>query len=317
MTVLILLCVVGMLVGVAGVIVFATGMYRPSSVILSGKGGSFSLVRRGNAAHPGDEDAGSGNAGSHDLAVKIVASVVAAVVIMAVTGWPVAGLLAFCACVGIPAVLNATKSTIDGGKVEAIAGWTELLRDSLASSSGLLQAIVSTATISPKAIRLPIERMASRLANGMPVADAITKFGEELDDPSGDLVVCALLLAAGAKTQRLADLLGELAISMREEVAARMRIEASRASAKSSVRTVVIFSAVFFLALLLLAHSYLAPFGSPTGQLVLLFVGGCYVLGVWLMLKMDKLPVPVRLIGQDVNGDRPGALQANGRGTRP
>ncbi len=317
MMVLLLLCVIGMLVGVAGVIVFATGIYGPAPAMFSGKGGGFSLVRKGNTAHPGDEEVGTGNAGSHDLAVKIVASVVAAVVTMAITGWPVAGLLVFCACVGIPAVLNATKSMIDGGKVEAIAGWTELLRDSLASSSGLLQAIVSTATISPKTIRSAVERMASRLANGMPIADAITKFGEELDDPSGDLLVCALLLAAGTKTQRLADLLGELATSMREEVAARMRIEASRASAKSSVRTVVIFSALFFLALLLLAHSYLAPFGSPAGQLALLFVGVCYVLGVWLMLKMDKLPTPVRLIGQDVDGDRPGALQINGRGTRP
>ncbi|MHB8262486.1 MAG: type II secretion system F family protein [Acidimicrobiales bacterium] len=317
MTVLMLLVAVGMLAGAAGVIVFATGMCWPAAGMASVKGKGLSLIRKENQAQSGEEDAGSGNAGSHGLAVKIILSALASVVAIAVTSWPVAGLLVFCAGIGIPAVLNATKSTLDGGKVEAIAGWTELLRDSLASSSGLLQAIMSTATISPKAIRLPVERMASRLGSGMPVADAIGKFGEEIDDPSGDLVVCALLLAAGAKTQRLADLLGELATSMREEVAARMRIEASRASAKSSVRTVVIFSALFFLGLLLLAHSYLAPFGSPTGQLVLLFVGGCYVLGVWLMLKMDKLPTPVRLVGQADDGALLGAVKVGERGAKP
>jgi len=316
MTVLMLLVVVGMLAGAAGVIVFSTGAHWPAAGMASAKGIGLSLMRKEDLAQSGEEDVGSGNPASHGLVVKIAVSALVAVVAIVVTGWPVAGLLLFCAGVGIPAVLNATKSTLDGGKVEAIAGWTELLRDSLASSSGLLQAIMSTATISPKAIRLPVERMASRLGNGMPVADAIRKFGEEIDDPSGDLVVCALLLAASAKTQRLADLLGELATSMREEVAARMRIEASRASAKSSVRTVVIFSALFFLGLLLLAHSYLAPFGSPTGQLVLLFVGGCYVLGVWLMLKMDKLPTPVRLVSRATEGVLPGTVNVGGRGVK-
>ncbi len=296
MTLLMLISLLGMLLGAAGLLLYMGG----ASFLPDMWSAKARMRRSAQEESYDDSDSPSRRAGilnMRDLRGKIILSSLGALLVIAVTRWPVAGLLAFCAGIGIPAVISATRSSLDGGKVEAIAGWTELLRDSLASSSGLLQAIMSTAQIAPQPIRPALQRMTSRLASGMPLATAITKFGKELDDASGDIVVCALLLAASARTQKLSDLLGELAASMREEVAVRMRIEASRASAKSSVRTVVIFSAVFFIGLMLLAHSYLAPFGSVTGQLVLLCVGGCYISGVWLMLKMDKTPIPVRLLG--------------------
>ena len=64
-----------------------------------------------------------------------------------------------------------------------------------------------------------------------------------------------------------------LAESTREEVSLRLRVETSRASVRSGVRTVVVFSVAFAAGLAVFARSYLAPFGSATGQLVLLAVG--------------------------------------------
>ncbi len=302
MTLLMLISLVGMLLGAAGLLVYISrNSFLPDT--WSAKARIRHSTQEDNHNSSDSSSHREGILNIHDLRGKILLSSLGALIVIAITRWPVAGLLAFCAGLGIPAVISATKSSLDGGKVEAIAGWTELLRDSLASSSGLLQAIMSTAQIAPQPIRPALQRMTSRLSSGMPLATAITRLGKELDDASGDIVVCALLLAASARTQKLSDLLGELAASMREEVAIRMRIEASRASAKSSVRTVVIFSVVFFIGLLLLAHSYLAPFGSTTGQLVLLCVGGCYGLGVWLMLKMDKPPTPIRLLGNGSSAD--------------
>ena len=77
-------------------------------------------------------------------------------------------------------------------------------------------------------------------------------FADEIADPSADLVVCALTLAASARAQRLVDLLGALAGSMREEVAMRLRVESGRASARSGVRTIIVFSAGFVALLALL-----------------------------------------------------------------
>jgi Flp pilus assembly protein TadB len=140
----------------------------------------------------------------------------------------------------------------------------------------------------------------------MPIPDALRKFAEELSDPSADLVVCALILASTARAQRLVDLLGALAESMREEIAMRLRIESGRASARSGVRTIVLFSIGFAVVLSLLAHSYLQPFGSPTGQVVLLLAGCVDMAGILLMLRLVRDVDPPRLLLPDptISGPR-------------
>jgi tight adherence protein B len=112
--------------------------------------------------------------------------------------------------------------------------------------------------------------------------------------------VCALLLAFSARAQRLGDLLSELAESTREEVALRLRVETSRASVRSGVRTVVVFSVVFAGGLALLARPYLSPFDSSTGQAVLLVVGGLYAAGLTLMVALARPPKAIRLLGTGV-----------------
>jgi hypothetical protein len=63
---------------------------------------------------------------------------------------------------------------------------------------------------------------------------------------------------------------------------------------------VVVFSVVFAAGLAVLARSYLAPFGSAEGQVVLLAVGGLYAGGLTLMVTMARPPAPVRLLGDSV-----------------
>ncbi len=113
-------------------------------------------------------------------------------------------------------------------------------------------------------------------------------------------MVCALLLTAAARAQRVGDLLATLADSTRDEVALRLRIETSRASLRSGIRTVLVFSVSFALALVILAHAYLAPFGTPRGQAVLAVVGVLYAVGLTLMVFLARPPAPVRLLGRHV-----------------
>ena len=113
-------------------------------------------------------------------------------------------------------------------------------------------------------------------------------------------MVCSLLLASTSRAQRLGDLLQALAESTREEVSLRLRIETSRASVRSGVRTVVVFSVLFAAGLAVLARSYLAPFGTASGQVVLLAVGGLYAAGLTLMVALARPPVPIRLLGASV-----------------
>ena len=62
----------------------------------------------------------------------------------------------------------------------------------------------------------------------------------------------------------------------------------------------VVFSAVFAAGLCVLARSYLAPFSSSTGQVVLLVVGALYSGGLSLMVVLARPPAPVRLLGDSV-----------------
>jgi len=184
--------------------------------------------------------------------------------------------------------------------LDAIASWTEMLQGTLAASAGLGQAIVATAELSPAPIREATERLAAQIRAGVEPREALLQFADDVGDPSADRVVCALLLAFTERAQRLGDLLGALADSTREEVALRLRIETSRASVRSGVRTVVVFSVVFAGLLALFGHAYLTPFGSPAGQLVLALVGGLYAAGLTLMVVLARPPRPIRLLGPDV-----------------
>ena len=222
------------------------------------------------------------------------------IVCVVLTGWPVAGVVGAGAAFGLPRLLRQTSGAVSIAKIEAIATWTEMLQGTLAASAGLGQAIMATADLSPAPIRPATEQLAAQLRAGSHPRDALLQFAESVADPCADRVVCSLLLAFTSRAQRLGDLLQALAESTREEVSLRLRIETSRASVRSGVRTVVVFSVVFAAGLTVFARSYLAPFGSAEGQVVLLVVGGLYAGGLTLMVALARPPAPVRLLGDSV-----------------
>jgi tight adherence protein B len=217
-----------------------------------------------------------------------------------VTGWPVAVPVTALGVLGLPRLFGRTAGSVSILKIEAIAGWTEMLQSTMAASAGLSQAIVSTAPLSPLPIRPATLHLSTRLGAGMHPRDALELFAEELGDSCSDRVVCALQLAATAPAQRLGELLSVLADSTRQEVSQRLRIETSRASLRSGVRTVVVFSLVFAVLLALLARTYLAPFGTRQGQVVLVVIAALYGAGLTLMVSLARPPAPTRLLGSQV-----------------
>ena len=241
---------------------------------------------------------GNGRAGL-DVAGLVLAAAVGTACAFA-TGWPVAGLIGALAAYGLPRLLRQTSGAESIATIEAIATWTEMLQGTLAASSGLGQAITATAELSPMPIRSATERLAAQIQAGIEPRVALLRFADDVGDPCADRVVCSLLLAFSSRAQRLGDLLSALADSTREEVGLRLRVETSRASVRSGVRTVVVFSVTFAAGLALLARSYLAPFDSATGQIVLMVVGGLYAAGLTLMVALARPPAAIRLLGKEV-----------------
>jgi len=258
-------------------------------------------VRFGGEAvgSPADTGRWSARPVAADLPALVLA-VAVGIVCAVVTRWPVAGPIGALAAFGLPRLLRQTSGSISIAKIEAVATWTEMLQGTLAASAGLGQAIIATAELSPDPIRPATEHLALQIRSGVHPREALLQFAADVGDPCADRVVCSLLLAFSSRAQRLGELLHALAESTRQEVALRLRIETSRASVRSSVRTVVVFSVAFAAGLSVLARSYLSPFDSAAGQLVLLVVGGLYAGGLVLMVALARPPAPIRLLGSDV-----------------
>ncbi len=237
--------------------------------------------------------------GSCALAVGQVAGIV--------TRWPAAGIVAAAAAAGVPVLLAGQAKTATD-RVEAIASWTEMLRDTMAASAGLTQAVHTTAPVAPAPIRSQVRALSARLDAGVGADKALRAFADELADPTGDLVVCALVLSVQSQAHRLTELLGSLAQAARDEVAMRLRIETSRASVRSGVRAVTIFSVGFAALLALVAHGYLQPFASARGQVILLGVGALYASGLSWMTWMARPAQQTRLITLGGGGARGGVV---------
>ncbi|MGH9069041.1 MAG: type II secretion system F family protein [Acidimicrobiales bacterium] len=228
---------------------------------------------------------------------RLAPAIGAAVVVGVVTGWPVGAGLAGLGVGFLPALVGPGPEVRAAARSEAVAAWTEMLCDTLAASAGLIGAVLASADRAPLAIRPQVQALAGRMRARMGLEEALRAFAAEVADPSADLVVAALILSARGQAARLGDVLGALATSVREEVAMRGRIHSSRARVRSGVRVVAGFSVGFGLLLLVVAHSYLAPFGSPTGEVVLAIVGGLYAAGLGLMVHMARPHLATRLLG--------------------
>jgi len=220
--------------------------------------------------------------------LRLALAVGAAVVVGAATGWPVGAVLAAAAGWGAPSLLTGARAAQAGvARVEAIAGWAEMLRDTMAGAAGLEQAIAATATVAPLPIRAGVATLAARIEHGR-LAPALRAFADDVADPTCDLVVAALVLAAEHQAQRLGELLGSLAQAARDQATMRLRVEAGRARTRTSVKVIVGVTGGLVLGLAVLNRGYLAPYDSATGQLVLLLVGALFAGSFAWLARMTR-----------------------------
>ncbi|MFE1411350.1 transcriptional regulator [Streptomyces sp. NPDC058746] len=210
---------------------------------------------------------------------RIAVAGAAAVLGGAVTGWPVAGILTAVAVLGLPQLLGRDKkAAARTEKLEAIAVWAEMLRDTLSAAAGLEQAILATAPVAPPALRTEINALSARIEGDKPLGEALRSLADEIEDPVADMVVAALVMAAERQARQLAALLGQLASATREQVSMRLRIDAGRARVRTSVRVITLTTLGMAVGLIVLNRSYLQPYSTSFGQLMLAVVGALFAL---------------------------------------
>lgn len=225
----------------------------------------------------------------------LAASVLAGLLGGVWTGWLVLVLVVPGVVVGLPWLLSPPPGVERIARLDAMAEWTRNLAGVLTIHAGLEEAILATVGSTPDPIRPEVTRLAARIRSRGHLDDALRGFADELDDATGDLVVCCLLLAARRRGPGLAAALEGLAEATGEDVRARREVEADRAKPRGSARLITVISLVM-LGALALSGDYLAPLSGPVGQLILtaLLVG--YAAGLLLLRRMGASAPPPRLL---------------------
>ncbi|MFC7382491.1 type II secretion system F family protein [Sphaerisporangium rhizosphaerae] len=232
------------------------------------------------------------------LSTRSAVATVTGALVLVVTRWPVmaAGavllVLAWRGLTGGAAEERAAMTRLEG-----LAAWTESLRDTIAGAAGLEQAIPSSIRAAAPTLRPHLRAMVDRLHTRMPLPDALRMFADELDDPSADLVIAALILNAKLRGPGLREVLGALAVSAREELDMRRRVEAERRSTRRSVQIVVGTAVAFAAALVIFNPSYVVEYDSLLGQAVLVVVAGLFGAGFAWMRRLARFDKPARLLG--------------------
>lgn len=254
---------------------------------------------RGTAARPGGQRWQAFLAGPRRqaIATRVGGTLLAAAAAAALTRWPAGTVLAGLAAWFLPPILGPDREhTRALERIEAVASWTEQLRDTLAAAAGLEQAILATAPVAPVPVREQVTALAARLRQGQRLPAGLRAFAAETAGPAADLVVAALLLAAEQQARDLSQLLSSLADSARQHAAMRMRIAAARARVRTACRIIIAVTVLLTAGLLAWSRAFLAPYGSAAGQIVLLAVGGCFAAAFWWLHKISGFGEPPRIL---------------------
>ena len=248
---------------------------------------------------------------------QLALAAIAAVLVLVVTRW-------IAAAVGM-AVLAFYFDRVFGGtrrarqataRLEALAGWTESLRDLVATGIALPEALPAGLISCSPALRPHLQRLTDRLSAREPLEGSLRALGDDLDDGGADLVVAALLLNTRAQGRALEAVLSALAVSLRGELRVRRTIEAERRSSRRAVQIVVVVTLATALGLALGNPAYVQPYRSVTGQLMLTVVVAVFGAGFTWLGRLSALPGTPRLLPQSAAGRQHPADTSGRSGSR-
>ena len=166
---------------------------------------------------------------SADSAAHVLGAAVGVVAALLVTRSLVLGVIAGAAVVLWPLIAGGGKAERAAlAKLEALAQWTESLRDLAQKGAGLESVIPRTVDTASDVLVGPLRLMSRRLSVKVPLPEALSLFADEVDDPSADMVVGALALAARQRRGKLSDVLTALSASLRDELEQRTKVMRER-----------------------------------------------------------------------------------------
>ncbi|MFD4096133.1 type II secretion system F family protein [Streptomyces albidoflavus] len=226
----------------------------------------------------------------------VITAAVTTLLVWAWTGWPVHGILAGAAVLGLPFVLNpGTAASQRIERLEALAQWLNHLAGVHQAGISLPQTIRASAKAAPGPIAPNVRALADRLRSGMEAEDAFAHFADELADGVADHVVLLFQSHAVYKGPGLSDALEALAVTIHQQAADARDIEADRAKVRKSSRMV---SMVICLVVVgcMLNDAWSGWYKTPLGQLVLALLGGAFAWTLTWLRRIARTKPDPRLI---------------------
>lgn len=251
-----------------------------------------------------------------DTARRVGAAAGTGVIALLVTRWLLAGVAAAALMFLWPRLLGgAAAGRRQLEKIEALAAWTESLRDTATAAAGLEQAIPATVGAAHPLLRTPVRELAARLDGRVPLPEALARFADDVDDTAADLVVAALSLNAKQRAGGLERILTSLAASSRAELEMRRKVEHERRALRRQARRIALAVIGFIALQAIFARGWVQPYSTAQGQLVLTILAGIFLCAFMRMRTLsDSEPEPRFLSGAtDVTTERTRVAQIGGR----
>ena len=259
--------------------------------------GALLIVTALLPARPGVEPVVKMRVDVRRLGSRALVAVMVAVVVLAATRWVLPALV--CGAMGWwVAGLIADRDRRGHGeleRVEALATWTEQLRDVLMAGDQPIGAIQATVSTCPEPVRPQVRALASRLGR-QPEQLVLRQVADELDDPTADLIAAGLLVALtkGGRAERV---LSSLAQQARHQAERRKLLEAEREPARREVWWVTgMMTAQLVGGLVFARSSYLAPYRTLSGQVVLCVLLGAFLALIVYVQRLSRFTRPARFL---------------------
>ena len=221
-----------------------------------------------------------------------------AVLVLLITGWPVAALAAAGGVVFVPKVLGGGKASRQLiATSEALADWTRRLADLISSGAAgsTRDALRRSLTSAPEPIAPAVTNLVTRMGP-QGVEPALRQFAREVDDPAADKIAMVLILRERNGGPGLAEVLTALAADLDDRSRMVREIEAERAKPRANMRTIVVVTLVLVVGMTLFARTFLSGYSTPLGQVALLVDVAIFGTALRWMRRLSDPPRPPRVL---------------------
>lgn len=236
---------------------------------------------------------------------QMVIAITLGLITLLVTRWPVAMIAAALAVLSVPRLVSGSAAQRHFAVLEGLEQWTRRLSDMLTASRGIEDALETSVRYASPAIAPAVAALGRRLAARSGTEEALREFAADIDDPAGDRIAAALIIATGHRGGAVHDVLSALAAMLAKDVASGREIEADRAQHQTTVKWLTFF-VLSFAVFAVVNKAYSAPFGTVPGQLVMAVVAALYAGGLGWLHHLGAVPIQGRFLAPVAVGKRTG-----------